>query len=44
MLGSPGMETLNGAEMKYPSDCYSPKHGMFADPREYRGICLNIAN
>ena len=36
MMGSPNclMETMCGADLKYPNESYSPKHGaMFADPR-----------
>ena len=39
MMGSPNclMETMCAADLKYPNESYSPKHGaMFADPRGKR--------
>ena len=36
MMGSPSclMETMCAADLKYPNESYSPKHGaLYADPR-----------
>ena len=27
MLSSPGLDGMTGGELKYPTDCYSPKFG-----------------